>query len=340
MKILEYVDIKPYSTLKVGGQFRYFSVVENIQDLKMLCQKAKKENRKLFILGGGSNIIFSGGVIDVLALKIEIKGFEVLDETDSYMDIRFGAGENWDQMVERTVDLGLSGLECLSAIPGTVGAGPIQNIGAYGAEVKDTILEVQVYDLENNIMTKLSNADCHFGYRDSIFKNSSKGRYIIMAVTYHLVKNSIPAIPNYPGVKKYLIENNINLPTLQQIRQSIIEIRRDKLPDPRQLPNVGSFFKNPIVSNEVAHEIKLNYPGAKFFLIDDLTTKIPAGWLIENSGLKGQSFGPISVYDKNALVLVNVGQATSEDLIKTRDQIVKIVKDKFDITLEQEPEII
>ena len=346
MKILEYVDIKSYSTLKVGGQFRYLAVVENTQDLELLCQKARKENLKIFILGGGSNIIFSDGLIDVLALKIEIKGFEILSayadrtETDSYMDIKVGAGENWDQIVEKTVEMNLSGLECLSAIPGTVGAGPVQNIGAYGAEVKDTILEVEVYDLKNNIITKLTNPDCQFSYRDSIFKNGSKGQYIITAVTYRLAKTSIPNIPNYPGVKKYFIENNINLPTLLQIRQAIIEIRREKLPDPNQLPNVGSFFKNPIVLNEVAHTIKLNYPEAKFFPIDNLMTKIPAGWLIENAGLKGQSFGPISVYDKNALVLINTKDATADDVIIARDQIVEIVKAKFNIILEQEPEII
>ena len=339
MNMQEYVDIKQYSTLRVGGQFRYFGVVEKIEDLKEAINFTKEKDVKIFILGGGSNMVFSDGVINVLALKIEIKGFSVVSEADDHTDIKVGAGETWDDIVSQTVHMGLSGFESLSSIPGTVGAGPVQNIGAYGSEVKDTLLEVEVYEITTGKIFNIPNKDCKFGYRDSIFKNEAKGKYVIISVIYRLSK-SVPLIPDYHDVKKYFIENNINAPTLKQIREAIIDIRNEKLPNPKEVPNVGSFFKNPIVLNEVAYKIIEEFPNAKFFTLKDDLTKIPAGWLIENAGLKGESFGNVSVCDKNALVLVNNGNATSEDIIKARDEIVRIIKDKFGIVLEQEPEII
>ena len=341
MRIQEYVDIKDYGTLKIGGQFRYFAIISSTDDLMEACKIAKKESRKIFILGGGSNIVFSGGVIDVMALKIEIKGFKIVDDTDEYIDIKVGAGESWDQTVAKTVDMNLSGLESLSAIPGTVGATQVQNVGAYGVEVKDIIEEVEVFDIEENTIKILTNKECNFGYRDSVFKNEAKGKYIIPAVIYILSKN-VPVLPNYPGVKKYFIENNINTLTVRDIRNAIIEIRKEKLPNPQEIPNVGSFFKNPIISKEFFNQIRTSPTGVEIphFNIDNDMVKIPAGWLIENAGLKGQSFGNVSIYDKNALVLVNNKDASYEDIISARNEIIKIVFDKFGITLEQEPEII
>ncbi|MFA6392861.1 MAG: UDP-N-acetylmuramate dehydrogenase [Candidatus Paceibacterota bacterium] len=343
MNIQEYVDIKDYTTLRVGGQFRYFVVIEKVEDLEKVFSFAKENDVKIFILGGGSNIVFSDGVLDVLALKIEIKGFEIVSQIENYVDIKVGAGEVWDQIVSRTVGMGLSGLESLSLIPGTVGASPVQNIGAYGAEVKDTILEVEVYEMKTGKIFNISNQDCKFGYRDSIFKNEMRGKYVIVGVTYRLDKvassNLLSKALSYPGIKRYFIENNINNPTLKQIRETIIDIRRSKLPNPKEKPNLGSFFKNPIVLNEIANNIKRQYSNAKFYPVDNNYTKIPAGWLIENAGLKGESFGSVSVYEENALVLVNNGNATCEDIIKARNEIIKVVKEKFGIVLEQEPEI-
>ena len=343
IKIEEYVDIKDYSTLKVGGQFRYFTVITKADELPSLYAIAyddgKYKNIPIFVLGGGSNIVFSDGVLNVIALKIEIKGFEIINETPEYIDIKVGAGENWDNFVRKTVVMNLVGIEALSFIPGTVGASPVQNIGAYGSEVNDTIVEVEVFDIEKREFSKISNTNCKFGYRDSIFKNEAKGRYIITAVTYRLSK-SLPTIPKYPGVAKYFEDMEIVTPTLSQIRDALIYIRKEKLPDPGVFPNVGSFFKNPIVLNTVADKIKIDFLNSKFFYFDENHTKVPAGWLIENAGLKGKSFGSVSVYDKNALVLVNTADATFEDIIKTRNEIIKIVKDKFGIELEQEPEII
>ena len=339
MKIQEYVNIKDYSTFKIGGQFRYFIIIDNIDDLKKALSFSKEKSIPIFILGGGSNIIFRDGILNIVALKIEIKGFEIILETDEYVDIKIGAGENWDEIVERTVKMNLSGIESLSAIPGVVGSSPFQNIGAYGSEVKDTIKEIEVFDIEKGDIKNIINKDCKFGYRDSIFKNEDKGKYIILSVTYRLFKKE-PEIPNYSDVLKYFLDMNILKPSLIEIRNAIIFIRSNKLPDPRVIPNVGSFFKNPIVGNDVAQKIKIDFPNIKFYPIDEDNIKIPAGWLIENSGLKGQSFGNVSIYNKNSLVLVNNGNANFGDVLKARDEITRIVKEKFEITLEQEPEII
>ena len=345
LKILEYVDIKNYSTFKIGGQFRYFTLISSISDLKsfhiIIQNDLIFKNIPIFILGGGSNIVFSDGLLDVFALKNEIKGFEIISETDEYIDIKVGAGEIWDDIVKKTVDMNLSGFESLSAIPGTVGAGPVQNIGAYGSEIKDTLLEVEVFDIKNGEIFNISNKDCKFGYRDSIFKNEFKGKYIITAVIYRLEKFvSLSKVFSYPGVIKYFDDKGIENPTPKQIREAIIDIRSKKLPNPKDIPNVGSFFKNPIVENNIADGIKVKYPEIKFFPIGEKYVKIPAGWLIENAGLKGKSLGSISVYDKNALVLVNNGNATKDDLLKAKNEIIKIVEEKFGIILEQEPEVV
>ena len=339
MKIQKYVNIRDYSTFKIGGQFRYFMKIKKKDDLKNIYLVAKEKNTPIFILGGGSNVIFSDEIIDVLAIKIEIKGFEIIKETNKYVDIKIGAGENWDKIVEKTINMDLSGIEALSAIPGTIGATPIQNVGAYGVEVKDVIVEVEVFDIKNNIINIISNSDCRFGYRDSIFKNEAKGLYIITAVTYRLKKSSVN-IPDYQDVKNYFLERNILKPKLKNIREAIIFIRSQKLPNPQKIPNVGSFFKNPIIDEIKAKEIKNKYPNIKIFPVNKKKVKISAGWLIENTGLKGKSFGNISVYEKNALVLINNGQATKNNLIETKNKIIKMVKQKFGIILEQEPEII
>jgi len=344
MNIQEYVNIKDYSTLKIGGQFRYFIEIYNTEDIIKSISFSKEKDLPLFILGGGSNIVFSDGILNIIALKINIKGFEVIKETDDFIDIKVGAGEIWDEIVEKTVNMNLSGLEALSAIPGTVGAGPVQNIGAYGSEVKDTLLEVEVFNVINNQIMSISNNDCKFGYRDSIFKNEAKGKYIITAVIYRLVKDyfhkNFSRTLSYPGISKYFEDKCIDNPTLKQVRDAVINIRKDKLPNPKDIPNVGSFFKNPIVENNIALSLKIKYKDIKFFPVDEKYTKIPAGWLIENSGLKGKSFGSISVYDKNALVLINNGDASSDEILRVKNKIVKIVENKFGIILEQEPGVI
>ncbi|MES2930955.1 MAG: FAD-binding protein, partial [Patescibacteria group bacterium] len=216
----EYVDIKDHCTLKIGGQFRYFTVIGSIAEVQEAIAKAREYNKPLFVLGGGSNLVFSDIVHDVLAVKMEIKGFEIIDDTEDHTDIKVSAGEEWDPFVGKTVSMNLSGIEALSAIPGTVGATPVQNVGAYGTEVKDTIVSVEVFDREENRIINLGNEECYFSYRDSIFKQNGKGRYIILSVVFRLSKNP-PRVPDYPGVKKYFEKKGIVSPQLRDIREAI-----------------------------------------------------------------------------------------------------------------------
>ena len=343
MKIKENVDIKKYTTFKIGGKFRYFFIIRSEEDLNKAFLFAKEKKIEIFVLGGGSNLIFPDRILNVLALKMEIKGFEILKETKKNVDIKIGAGEIWDKIVERTVGMNLSGLEFLSLIPGTVGATPVQNVGAYGCEVKDTILSVNVFDISRSKLISFSNVGCKFSYRDSIFKKiNNKGKYIIISVVFRLNKNK-PKVPDYPGVAKYLEGKGIKNPGLVDIRQAIIQIRRSKLPNPKRIANAGSFFKNPIITKNMFYKIiktnKKNIDIPHFF-IGDNKVKIPAGWLIEQAGFKGKSLGKISVYNKNALVLVNSNGATQKELIKAKDKIIQKVYKDFGIKLEQEPEMI
>ncbi len=339
LKIDENVDIKKYSTLKIGGQFRYFIYINNKEDLAEAYRFAESKKLPVFVLGGGSNMVFPDGLLERVALKINILGFDILEETNDFAIIKIGAGEIWDSIVEKVVSMHLSGIEAMSAIPGTVGATPVQNVGAYGQEIKDTLLEVEVFDIDNFSFKTLSNTDCQFSYRDSTFKRHAKGRYVIVSVSLKLSKN-MPDIPNYPGVKKYFIENSINNPSITEIREAIISIRQNKLPDPKEIPSVGSFFKNPIIDKDTAHNLKQNYNELTLFPVGDDRIKISAGWLIDQAGLKDKNFGKISTYQHNALVLVNNGGATRADVEQTRDEIIKTVFDKFNITLETEPEFV
>ncbi len=339
LEIKENVDIKSYCTLRVGGQFRYFVEISDKNDLEEAYKFAKEKDLPVFVLGGGSNMVFPDGLFNFVVLKINILGFEVLDDTDSYTDIKIGAGENWDSAVKRSVDMNLSGIEAMSAIPGTAGATPVQNVGAYGQEIKDTLLSVEVYDIANGDFKILNNSDCRFSYRNSIFKGEARGKYVITSITLRLQKTK-PSMPNYPGVKRYFIDNNINNPSISEIREAIIHIRSNKLPDPKDIPSVGSFFKNTIVPASVAKSLKNEYPDMVVFPVSDTETKVPSGFLIEQAGLKGKSFGTISSYANNAMVLVNNGGATRSDVEKVRDEITKIIFDKFGIKLETEPEFV
>ncbi len=340
MKIEEHVDIREHCTFRIGGQFRYFTELTDVKELPELYKFAKDKNLPVYILGGGSNIVFPDGLFNYVVAKVEFCGFEIIEEADEYADLKVGAGESWDYVVEYSVAVGLSGIEAMSAIPGTVGGTPVQNVGAYGQEIKDTLLSVEVYDVSEGIIKTLTNALCKFSYRNSIFKGEARGKYVITAVTLRLLKNKSPTIPNYPGVKKYFLENNVNSPTLLQIRLAIIDIRKNKLPDPKVIPSVGSFFKNTIVSKTFADDLKNKYPSMVVFPVNEKETKVPSGFLIEQAGLKGKSFGTISSYTGNAMVLVNNGGATRSDVEETRDEIKKIIFEKFGITLETEPEFV
>lgn len=330
-------DLFKYNTFRLHSSVENMLVFSggNIKDFFT----QNKHIKNVFILGGGSNIILPPKMTDTTIIKMENKGIEILTEDEKNVTLRIASGEIWDEVVAYAVDKNYSGVEALSAIPGTVGATPIQNVGAYGAEIKDVLAYVEAYDIEKNEIVKISNTECEFGYRDSVFKKKSKGKFVITHIVINLTKDN-PSIPNYKGVQEYFKNKNIEKPSLKQIRDAIIEIRWSKLPKPSVVPNCGSFFENPIVEKNLADKIKIDYPDMPEYKINNEKTKIPAGWLVEHTGLKGVNFDNVGTYEKNALVLVNSGEATQANVVKARDEIIEKVYQKFGITLESEPEII
>lgn len=337
--IEENKDLSGLSTFRMESIARYFIQITDKADIPEALLIASKNNIPAIILGGGSNTIFARAYFDAVVISIAIPGFETIAEDDHTVVIQCGAGENWDSVVARTVEMGLSGFEALSAIPGYVGGTPVQNVGAYGQEVSETIVTVEAYDRKQRRFVVLTNRECQFAYRDSIFKNTQKGRYIITSVDFILSKQ--PAtVPNYPGVSAFFEKAGITNSTLLQIREAIIEIRKNKLPDPREIASVGSFFKNPIVSASVADAIKEKFPEAVVFPLTPNESKIGAGWLIDSLGLKGKEFGNLMLYPNNALVIVNKGGAMAHELKKLVTDIQQQVLEKFALSIETEPVII
>jgi UDP-N-acetylmuramate dehydrogenase len=340
MIILENISMKHYTTFRMGGIARYVIEIENYKDIEGALAFARAQHLPHIILGGGSNIIFPDeSTLQAVVIKIENKGICAESENDESVVINVSAGVSWDDFVLYTVEHNFTGIEMLSAIPGTVGATPVQNVGAYGGEVGNHIVQVAAYDTVKKCETVLQNNDCEFSYRDSIFKKE-KNRYIILAVTFRLDKlvggNQAP-IPNYPGVKEFFEKRGIHNPTLTDIRNAITEIRSSKLPDPKVLASCGSFFKNPIVQTNVAERIKEAYPNAVIHDVGGGMSKVGAGWLIDTLELKGKTFGNLSLYDKNAVVLVNNGGATKAELVKLITYIQKEVSEKFGVHVEPEP---
>jgi len=337
--VQENVSLKNKTTFKMGGIARYFTELNDKNDIPVWLEFSRSKNLPTFILGKGSNCIFGDGMIEMSVASFMFFGKEISEDNFSSVLVRFGAGEIWDDVVKWSVEHGYSGIEAMSAIPGTVGATPVQNVGAYGQETKDVLVEVEVYDTLKKVFTTLSNKECCFGYRSSIFNTTEKGRYSIVSATLRLSKK--PAtVPDYSGVKDYFEARNIQDPSGAEIREAIIAIRKEKLPDPSIIANVGSFFKNVIVEEGVAQELKTNFPDMPIFSAKEGFSKIPSGWFIEKIGLKGKSFGSISVYEKNALVLTHNTKGNFADLQQTKSAIIQQVKDAFEVTLEAEPQLI
>lgn len=333
------VELANLTTMKIGGKASYFTEITNTNQLLEVSDWLQQQKLPSIILGGGSNIIFDDGVFEGLVLKIDIKGFEKIKESNSTTTIRVGAGENLDETIRKTINLGLCGVEALSGIPGTCGAAPVQNIGAYGQEIRHTLAKIHAFDRTKNKMTTLTNSDCKFAYRDSIFKSSQKGRYIISSIDLTLSKKP-PKIPEYKDIQEFFCGVNNLSPTAQEIRSAVINIRSKKFTDPSNTPNAGSFFKNPIVGSRQIDILKSQYPDIKVFDLNDGKHKLFAGWLIEQAGLKGVQLKRVRVDPNHALVLQNTGKATLQDLRLLIDYIQKEVKNKFDINLEPEPEIV
>lgn len=340
------VDLASLTTFKIGGITKYFVEIFNENELSEVFDWIKSNDLPYFILGSGSNTVFGDETFPGVVIKINIMGFDITQENNDFAIIKVGSGEDWDKLVERTVMMQLSGIEALSGIPSSTGAAPVQNIGAYGQEVKDTIDSVVVYDTHKNKVTSLANKECDFNYRDSIFKSSQKGRYIICYVLFKLSKHQ-PSIPKYKDVINYFHDRQIKNPTLAQIRDAIIEIRKKKFVNPSIMPNAGSFFKNPVVSKKIAEKIMLKYPkikpypeDTKIFPNPDGTYKIAAGWLIQEAGLKGIELDKVRIDPSHALVIENKGGASQKDLMQLVDKIRKRVYDLYEIELEIEPIIV
>ena len=330
------IPLKNYTTMRLGGNARFMVDVHTPNDVATICKRAKEQNLPMFVLGGGSNTIVHDEGFAGIVIHNRIPGFHVIAETPSDATLKIGAGEVWDEVVRRCVEMNLTGIEALSAIPGSTGAAPVQNIGAYGQEIAETLVEVEVYDTQVGAITTLTNEQCQFAYRYSIFRGDQIGRYVILSVTLKLYRNA-PQPPFYKAVQDYFDTNNITIYTPQAIRDAIIAIRTDKLPDPKVQPNTGSFFKNAIIEDWQLNQLKVEYPDMPTYDMPDGRFKVPTGWLIEQVGLKGQVLHGMKVHDKNALVLINESATSYADLAAAREEIIGAVRDKFRIQIEQEP---
>lgn len=333
----EHVDLRPFNTLNIQARARYFVNIETEAGLQDLIQSDQFKSTQKLILGGGSNIVFAND-FDGLVLFNNILGVEVV-ETEQEIFITAGGGENWHDLVRFTVQSGWYGLENLSLIPGTVGAAPVQNIGAYGVELVDVFCSLEAVCLTTGQIKKFSKADCDFSYRDSIFKKALGRDLLISNVTLKLSKQKKLSL-NYKGVEEALAVKGWSDPNAQDISDLICEIRSEKLPDPKRVPNVGSFFKNPIISSDHLKEIQKQQADAVFFPLEDGRVKLSAGWLIETCAWKGKRVGEVGVYPRQALVLVNHGSGSGADILNLAACIKQDVKRAFAVQLQIEPIVV
>ncbi len=337
MDIHKNQSLKPYNTFGLDVCAAYFVIIQSIDDFKELAKSEVFTKNKVLFLGGGSNLLFTGD-FDGLVVKNELKGIDIIEENEEYVIIRSGAGEQWHDLVLFSLERGLFGLENLSLIPGTVGAAPMQNIGAYGTEIRDVFVELECFDAKTGEKRTFNKSDCQFGYRDSIFKNSLKGSVFINSVTLKLQKKG-PVNTSYGAIRETLSSWKITDPTPVDVSRAVIAIRQSKLPDPAEIGNGGSFFKNPVITSSLFKALKEKWselPGYN----DGDHIKIPAAWLIEDCGWKGKRIGDIGVHEKQALVLVNYGDGDGAALAVLAQQIRDSVRVKFNIDLTPEVNII
>jgi len=337
VQIKQNISLKPYNTFGIDVTAKHFVSVTNIETLKAVLN-LKKYPKKL-ILGGGSNMLLTKNQ-DVLVIHINLKGISIVSEDDDFAIIKANAGENWHEFVLFCLKNNYGGLENMSLIPGNVGTAPIQNIGAYGVELKDSYVSCEALSLETLDLQTFNKEVCKFGYRNSIFKQEAKGKYIITSVTFKLTKRNHKLHINYGTIKSQLEENGIINPTIQDVSEAVIFIRESKLPNPKEIGNSGSFFKNPVISKKQFNALAKNFKDIPSYPISDDEVKIPAGWLIEKAGFKGKRFGNYGVHKKQALVLVNYGNANGEDILNLSKLIQKTIKRIFNVTIEAEVNIL
>ena len=337
MEIQHHFSLKHYNTFGIEAKAKQFVAVHSTEELKYILEQRKAE--KKFILGGGSNMLLTKD-IDALVIHIDLKGKKIIDENEDYVWVESQAGENWHEFVLWTIDQDFGGLENMSLIPGNVGTTPVQNIGAYGTEIKDTFVSCQVITIENQEIKTFSKEECNFGYRESIFKNDVKDQYIITSVVFKLTKKNHKINTSYGDIVAELAKNNRTEPTLKDVSNAVINIRRSKLPDPKELGNSGSFFKNPILLKSDFQKIQHQFPEMKYYEISETEVKVPAGWLIEQAGFKGKRFGDAGIHKNQALVLVNYGNATGAEILNVSKNIQETIFKKFGINIETEVNVI
>ena len=335
MIVQENVSLKEYNTFGIDVNARFFASVSSVAQLQQLL--GDKEYPNPFIIGGGSNMLLTKDV-DKLVIHLNLKGMEVVDQSfsDNEILIKVAGGENWHGFVLYCVKNNLGGVENLSLIPGNVGTSPIQNIGAYGVELKDTFYSCEAVHRKTQETRRFTLKDCAFGYRDSVFKNEYKDQYVITSVTFKLTKEKHNINTDYGAIYDTLKASDIKTPTLKDVSDAVILIRESKLPDPMKIGNSGSFFKNPVISQERFAELRKRHTELPFYPIGNDQIKVPAGWLIEQAGFKGKRFGDAGVHDKQALVLVNHGNATGEEVWAVAMKIQAAVLEKFGINIVAE----
>jgi UDP-N-acetylmuramate dehydrogenase len=337
MQIRENISLRPYNTFGMEAKARYFTTFSTGDELQEVVQPGGP-HKDLFVLGGGSNILLTKDV-DALVIKNEIGGINVVKEDEEHIYLKSGAGVNWHRLVMFCVENNFAGVENLSLIPGSVGASPMQNIGAYGVEIKDVFFELEAFHLLDKAWKTFSLEECRFGYRESVFKRQYKGEFVISSVTFRLFKKPV-FHTSYGAIQQELEKMGVEDVTIQAISQAVINIRTSKLPDPKTLGNAGSFFKNPHVEKTQFEVLQKEYPAIPSFPFSDTQVKVPAGWLIEQCGWKGFRRGDAGCYAKQALVLVNYGNASGSDIYGLSEEILRSVKERFNILLEREVNIL
>ena len=337
MEIQTDFSLKNYNSFGIEASAKQFVAVNNITDLRTILEHNKSE--KIFILGGGSNMLLTQD-INALVIHVNLKGKKIIKEDADFVWVESQAGENWHEFVLWTIDQNFGGLENMSLIPGNVGTTPVQNIGAYGTEIKDTFDSCEAMKIENQEMRTFTKAECHFGYRESVFKNEAKDQYIITSVIFKLTKRNHKINTSYGDITAELAKNNITNPTLKDVSNAVITIRQSKLPDPKELGNSGSFFKNPILLKSDFERIHQQFPEMKYYEVSETEVKVPAGWLIEQAGFKGKRFGDAGIHKNQALVLVNYGNATGQEILDVSKNIQQTIFKTFGIHIEAEVNVI
>jgi len=341
MNIMQNVPLNTHSTMRLGGKAAYLAEITDRFELAGAVEWAAEHKLPVIMIGNGTNIVWRDEGFPGLVLVNRIMRFETFNEDDDNLYLTVGAGENWDSVVERSIATGFSGLEELSLIPGTAGATPIQNVGAYGREIKDVLTTVEAFDITTRKLVTVPASECGFAYRTSRFKTSDRWRFLISAITFHLLKKT-PVPPFYDTLQRYFDEKSIKEFSPQIIRDAVIAIRSAKLPDPQVVANNGSFFYNPYISGDKLTQLTAIYPNLMYWPVDDDKAKVSAAWLVEQAGFKAvhDAETGMATWEKQPLILVNEHARSTADLLKFKQKIVGAVQNKFGIKLEQEPELL